>query len=97
MCLPAGWCTGPHVPSRSELALRQRADVLVKRVLASQLARLQSPVLLLWGMLERKSNKVSHPTVESVRAAIDEAVANLDLQHLVNACVRFRCRLEAVL
>ncbi len=51
----------------------------------------------MWGMLERESNKVCHPTAESLRAGIDEAVANLDPQHLVNACVRFRHRLEAVL
>ncbi len=43
-----------------------------------------------WGVLERDSNKISHLTAKSLRSAIDEAVANLDPQHLVNACGRFR-------
>ena len=43
-----------------------------------------------WGVLKRDSNKVSQPTAESLRSAIDETGANLDPQHLVNACGRFR-------
>lgn len=51
----------------------------------------------LWSVLERESNKRSHNTVESLRAAIKEAAANIPADHVVNACRRFRPRLEAVI
>ena len=44
----------------------------------------------------RESNKRAHNTVDSLRAAILEAVANMDKEFLIKACIRFRARLEAV-
>jgi len=49
-----------------------------------------------WGILERESNKHAHNTVDSLRTAILEAVANMDKEFLIKACARFRARLEAV-
>ncbi|QQP50491.1 Uncharacterized protein FKW44_011505, partial [Caligus rogercresseyi] len=40
-----------------------------------------------WGVLERESNKRAHNSV----------VANMNREHLVNACRRFRSRLEVVI
>ncbi|QQP48997.1 Uncharacterized protein FKW44_009499, partial [Caligus rogercresseyi] len=50
-----------------------------------------------WGVLERESNKRSHINVISLKASIVEAVANMNREHLVNACTKFRSRLEPVI
>lgn len=51
----------------------------------------------LWSVLERESNKYSHNTIEALRTAISEAVTNISTDHVINACSRFRSRLEAVI
>ncbi len=50
-----------------------------------------------WGVLERDSNKSSHQTVEELKAAIRRAVERMDRTHLINACTRFRARVESVI
>lgn len=50
-----------------------------------------------WGVIERESNKRAHNSVDSLRAAIVDVCANTDRQHLINACNRFRSRIEAVI
>ena len=50
----------------------------------------------LWSVIERESNKRSHNNVDSLRAAIEEAAATIPADHVINACRRFRSRLEAV-
>ena len=50
-----------------------------------------------WGVVERESNKHGHSTVASLRQAIIDSCANTDRQHLINACKRFRARIEAVI
>ncbi|QQP36462.1 Uncharacterized protein FKW44_021579, partial [Caligus rogercresseyi] len=50
-----------------------------------------------WGVLERESNKRAHNSVVSLKVSIVEAVASMTMEHLVNACTRFRSRLEAVI
>ncbi len=50
-----------------------------------------------WGVVERDANKAAHPNLDSLRAAIKHAMANLDRTHLENACLRFRSRIEAVI
>ncbi len=50
-----------------------------------------------WGVVERESNKRAHPNMDSLRQAIITAVTNLNKDYLVNACRRFRARLEAVI
>ncbi|QQP55867.1 Uncharacterized protein FKW44_000329, partial [Caligus rogercresseyi] len=44
-----------------------------------------------------ESNKRSHISVVSLKASIVEAVASMNKKHLVNACKRFRSRMEAVI
>ncbi|QQP36320.1 Uncharacterized protein FKW44_021377, partial [Caligus rogercresseyi] len=44
-----------------------------------------------------ESNKRAHNNVISLKASIVEAVASMNREHLVNACTRFRSRLEAVI
>ena len=51
----------------------------------------------LWSVLERESNKRSHNSVDSLRAAIEEAAAAVPIDHVINACQRFRPRLQAVI
>jgi hypothetical protein len=48
-----------------------------------------------WGVLERETNKTHHNSLESLKAAIIESVANMDKAHLIKACQRFPSRLEA--
>ena len=50
-----------------------------------------------WSVLERETNKRTHISIDSLRDAIEEAVANLNSVHLVTACQRFRSRIEAVI
>lgn len=50
-----------------------------------------------WGVLERETNKRAHNNTDSLRDAIEEATANMNTVHLVNACQRFRARVEAAI
>ncbi|QQP53811.1 Uncharacterized protein FKW44_006424 [Caligus rogercresseyi] len=51
----------------------------------------------LWGVLERDTNKRAHNTVDSLKAAIIQAVANLSREQVAHAVGRFRHREEAVI
>ncbi|QQP36860.1 Transposable element tcb1 transposase [Caligus rogercresseyi] len=51
----------------------------------------------LWGVLERGTNKRAHNTVDSLKAAIIQAVANLSREQVAHAVGRFRHRVEAVI
>ncbi|QQP54860.1 Uncharacterized protein FKW44_007833 [Caligus rogercresseyi] len=49
-----------------------------------------------WGMVENKTNKHGHNTLDSLRAAIMEEFANMKKDVVAKACGRFRHRLEMV-
>ncbi|QQP55247.1 Transposable element tcb1 transposase [Caligus rogercresseyi] len=49
-----------------------------------------------WGMVEIKTNKHAHNTLDSLRAAIVEEFANMKKDVVAKACGRFRHRLEMV-
>ncbi|QQP55725.1 Transposable element tcb1 transposase, partial [Caligus rogercresseyi] len=49
-----------------------------------------------WGMVENKTNKHAHNTLDSLRAAIVEEFANMKKDVVAKACGRFRHRLEMV-
>ncbi|QQP52196.1 Uncharacterized protein FKW44_004259 [Caligus rogercresseyi] len=51
----------------------------------------------LWGVLERDTNKRAHNTVDSLKADIIQAVANLSREQVAHAVGRFRHRVEAVI
>ncbi|QQP42305.1 Transposable element tcb1 transposase, partial [Caligus rogercresseyi] len=51
----------------------------------------------LWGVLERGTNKRAHNTVDSLKAAIIQAVANLSREQVAHAVGRFRHPVEAVI
>lgn len=50
-----------------------------------------------WGVLERETNEHSHNTIHSLKAAITRAMSNINKNHLIRACQRFRKRIEAVI
>ncbi|QQP38207.1 Uncharacterized protein FKW44_018720, partial [Caligus rogercresseyi] len=49
-----------------------------------------------WGLVENKTNKHAHNTLDSLRAAIVEEFANMKKDVVAKACSRFRNRLEMV-
>ncbi|QQP53485.1 Uncharacterized protein FKW44_005987, partial [Caligus rogercresseyi] len=49
-----------------------------------------------WGMVENKTNKHAHNTLDSLRAAIVEEFANMKKDVIAKACGCFRHRLEIV-
>ena len=49
-----------------------------------------------WGVVETKTNKYAHNTLDSLRAAIVEEFANMNKDVVAKACGRFRHRLEMV-
>ncbi|QQP40308.1 Uncharacterized protein FKW44_014307 [Caligus rogercresseyi] len=51
---------------------------------------------LFWDMVENKTNKHTHNTLDSLRAAIVEKFANMKKDVVANACSRFKHRLEMV-
>ncbi|QQP48859.1 Transposable element tcb2 transposase [Caligus rogercresseyi] len=51
----------------------------------------------LWGVLERDTNKRADNTVDSLKAAIIQAVANLSREQVAHAVGRFRHRVEVVI
>ncbi|QQP51259.1 Uncharacterized protein FKW44_012570, partial [Caligus rogercresseyi] len=66
-------------PDRSQVRKRsaESRHFLVKGVLAPQHPDLNPCDYYLWGVLERDTNKRAHNTVDSLKAAIIQAVANL--------------------
>ncbi|KPU74657.1 uncharacterized protein Dana_GF26712 [Drosophila ananassae] len=50
-----------------------------------------------WGVLERDTNKYPHNTVASLRTSIAKAMPEMNKDHLIRACKRFRSRIEAVI
>ncbi|QQP54334.1 Uncharacterized protein FKW44_007139 [Caligus rogercresseyi] len=85
-------------PDRSQVRKRSVdfIDVLVKGFWPP--AALTSPLrVLLVGVLERDTNKRAHNTVDSLKAAIIQAVANLSREQVAHAVGRFRHRVEAVI
>ncbi|QQP42402.1 Uncharacterized protein FKW44_017053 [Caligus rogercresseyi] len=57
---------------------------------------LEPGLYFFWGMVENKTNKHTHNTLDSLRAAIVEEFANMKKDVVVKACGRFRHRLEMV-
>ncbi|QQP54566.1 Uncharacterized protein FKW44_007436 [Caligus rogercresseyi] len=49
-----------------------------------------------WGMVENKTNKQAHNTLDSLRAAIVEEFANMKKDVVSKTCGRFRHRFEMV-
>ncbi|QQP37227.1 Uncharacterized protein FKW44_017430, partial [Caligus rogercresseyi] len=86
-------------PDRSQVRKRSAdfIDVLVKGVLAPSSPDLNPCDYYLWGVLERDTNKRVHNTVDSLKAAIIQAVANLSREQVAHAVGRFRHRVEAVI
>jgi inhibitor of nuclear factor kappa-B kinase subunit alpha len=50
-----------------------------------------------WGVVERDTNQHRHNTLGSLREAVVASMANINQDHLVRACQRFRSRVEAVI
>ena len=50
-----------------------------------------------WGVIERESNLHPHNTKDPLKAAVVEAMTNMCQAHVIQACNRFRSRVEAVL
>ncbi|QQP37983.1 Transposable element tcb2 transposase [Caligus rogercresseyi] len=80
-----------------KLVLRESRHVLVKGVLAPSSPDLNPCDYYLWGVLERDTNKRAHNTVDSLKAAIIQAVANLSSEQVAHVVGRFRHRVEAVI
>ncbi|QQP41715.1 Transposable element tcb1 transposase [Caligus rogercresseyi] len=97
LSLPARWSSRPHVQFGAKLVLRESRHVLVKGVLAPSSPDLNPCDYYLWGVLERDTNKRAHNTVDSLKAAIIQAVANLSREQVAHAVGRFRHRVEAVI
>jgi DDE superfamily endonuclease len=50
-----------------------------------------------WGIVERDTNKHAHSTIDSLKTAIKDTVADINKDHVIRACSRFRGRIEAVI
>jgi transposase len=50
-----------------------------------------------WSVVEREVNEHPHTTKESLKAAILRIMTNINKDHLIKACKRFRSRIEAVI
>ncbi|QQP54834.1 Uncharacterized protein FKW44_007801 [Caligus rogercresseyi] len=87
----------PQVQFGAKLVLKESRHVLVKGVLAPSSPDLNPCDYYLWGVLERDTNKRAHNTVDSLKAAIIQAVANLSRDQVAHAVGRFRHRVEAVI
>lgn len=49
-----------------------------------------------WGVIERETNKFVHTTKDSLKDAAGDGMANINKEHLINICNRFRRRMEAL-
>ncbi|XP_046868909.1 uncharacterized protein LOC124461437 [Drosophila willistoni] len=50
-----------------------------------------------WGVVERETNKHPHNTISSLKTAINTVMVNMNKDHLIRACNRFRSRFEKVI
>ena len=50
-----------------------------------------------WSVVERETNRHPHNTIASLKAAIVQVMSEMNKDHLISACRRFRPRLEAVI
>ena len=50
-----------------------------------------------WGVVERETNKHPHNTISSLKDAITTTMINMNKEHLIRACSRFRSRIESVI
>ncbi|CAB3226072.1 unnamed protein product [Arctia plantaginis] len=50
-----------------------------------------------WGVVERDTSKHPHNTLESLKATITRVMTQMNKDHLLRACRRFRQRIEAVI
>ncbi|QQP49911.1 Uncharacterized protein FKW44_010738 [Caligus rogercresseyi] len=83
-----GFLTPELPPTRSiwaKLVLRESRHVLVKGVLAPSSPDLNPCDYYLWGVLERDTKKRAHNTVDSLKAAFIQAVANLSREQVAHA------------
>ena len=51
----------------------------------------------LFGVIEGESNVTSHPSVNSLKAAIRRAFRELDLEDVKRSCSRFRSRISQII
>ena len=51
----------------------------------------------IWDVVERETSKHLHDTLDSLRAAITRVMTHMDEDHLIQACKRFRQRIEPVI
>ncbi|KYN31560.1 hypothetical protein ALC56_14133 [Trachymyrmex septentrionalis] len=49
-----------------------------------------------WGVIERETNKHPHNTISSLKDAITTTMINMNKEHLIRGCSRFRSRIESV-
>ena len=81
------------------MAAQQRPSPLVAGLVAALLS--PSPDCnpldyFFWGVIEAKTNKHAHNTVDSLKAAIVAEFAAVDKDTVAKACESFRPRLEMV-
>lgn len=50
-----------------------------------------------WSVVERETNQHPHSTIASLKAAIVKVIPEMNRDHLISACGRFRARIEAVI
>uniref|UniRef100_A0A0K2VB12 Uncharacterized protein n=1 Tax=Lepeophtheirus salmonis TaxID=72036 RepID=A0A0K2VB12_LEPSM len=50
-----------------------------------------------WGTLERETNRTFHPNVNSLKAAIVKEWNNLSEKFIINSCIAFCRRVEAMI
>ncbi|QQP40359.1 Transposable element tcb1 transposase [Caligus rogercresseyi] len=95
LCLPVGLCSRPQVEGDPVVAVGEPPLPLEPELVAPQLPDC-NPSTIFWGMVENKTNKHAHNTLDSLRAAIVEGFANMKKDVVAKACSRFRHRLEMV-
>ncbi len=50
-----------------------------------------------WGVVEREVSQYSHNAIQSLKSAIAKTMSEIDKDHLIWACQRFRPGIEAVI
>ncbi|KYN33128.1 hypothetical protein ALC56_12605 [Trachymyrmex septentrionalis] len=50
-----------------------------------------------WGVVEWETNKHPHNTISSLKDAITTTMINMNKEHLIRGCSRFRSRIESVI
>ncbi|QQP53786.1 Uncharacterized protein FKW44_006387, partial [Caligus rogercresseyi] len=91
------WSSLPHIKVGPRLLLKEFSDFLPANYWPPSSPDLNPLDFALWGFLEMETNSIPYPNVDSIKASITAACANISTDFIKKSCAAFRHRVDAVI